>query len=66
VNAQTADSAATGTAIFSGVKTNIGTIGFDAHIVESDASSGWYFDQHAYLLSVYQVMLTLQYCRKEL
>jgi alkaline phosphatase len=39
VNAQTADSASTATALFSGIKTNINTLGFDSGIVFGDPLS---------------------------
>ncbi len=39
VNSQTADSASTATALFSGIKTNINTLGFDSGIVYDDPAS---------------------------
>jgi alkaline phosphatase len=39
VDGQTTDSAASATAIFSGVKTNIYTLGFDSSIVYQDPDS---------------------------
>ena len=39
VDHQTPDSSSTATAMFTGVKTNSGTLGFDAHIIENDETS---------------------------
>ncbi len=39
VDSQTADSASTATALFSGIKTNINTLGFDSGIVHDDPAS---------------------------
>ena len=39
VNLQTADSASSGTALFSGIKTIHSTIGFDSSVVKGDATS---------------------------
>ena len=39
VDGQTPDSSATATALFSGVKTKSGTLGFDAKIVSNDPAS---------------------------